>query len=37
MPAASIDDSGQPVHVKHVTVRTFSFAAIPYWTQVDLA
>ncbi len=37
MPTGSFDDSGHPVHVKHATVRTFSFAAIAYWTQVDLA
>jgi hypothetical protein len=35
--AVSIDDAGDPVHVKLATVRTFSFGAIADWTQLTLA
>ncbi len=35
--AASLDEAGQPIHVKVAKVETLSFAAIAYWAQDALA
>jgi hypothetical protein len=35
--ADSLDDAGQPIHVKVAKVETFSFAVIADWAQATLA
>lgn len=37
LAVVSIDEAGHPLHVQLATLKTFSFAAIADWSQIDIS